>query len=203
MISSPQGDLKHTGHVGLDGAYFGDISFLGGKYPHLPRQVVTPYKPQEDATDNNSSQMTSQEIMMMGLDRESNRESIRDSRQSIHHLQRDMQSKHGKSRLPILRNPPADPPADPPANPPANPLTAGNFIIRPRVSVFAGLLMGFAVSGLEWIFNPYSRLLLFHIGSSSIANSCFFCRNVKRLLFSCFPSFFNNSSCWKQAFFFK
>nr|XP_050862203.1 uncharacterized protein LOC127069345 isoform X5 [Vespula vulgaris] len=29
MISSPQGDLKHTGHVGLDGAYFGDISFLG------------------------------------------------------------------------------------------------------------------------------------------------------------------------------
>ncbi|XP_014231357.1 tyrosine-protein kinase PR2 isoform X7 [Trichogramma pretiosum] len=55
MISSPQGDLKHTGHVGLDGAYFGDLSFLGGKYPHLPRQVVTPYKPQEDATDNNSS----------------------------------------------------------------------------------------------------------------------------------------------------
>ncbi|XP_071450901.1 activated Cdc42 kinase-like [Hetaerina americana] len=51
MISSPQGDLKHTGHVGLDGAYFGDISFLGGKvtpYPHLPHQVVTPYKPQDD-----------------------------------------------------------------------------------------------------------------------------------------------------------
>ena len=31
MISSPQGDLKHTGHVGLDGAYFGDVSFLGDK----------------------------------------------------------------------------------------------------------------------------------------------------------------------------
>lgn len=28
MISSPQGDVKHTGHVGLDGAYFGDLSFL-------------------------------------------------------------------------------------------------------------------------------------------------------------------------------
>lgn len=28
MISSPQGDIKHTGHIGLDGAYFGDISFL-------------------------------------------------------------------------------------------------------------------------------------------------------------------------------
>lgn len=52
MISSPQGDLKHTGHVGLDGAYFGDISFLGGKYPHVPRQIVTPYKPQEDVTDH-------------------------------------------------------------------------------------------------------------------------------------------------------
>ncbi|XP_069700490.1 activated Cdc42 kinase-like isoform X2 [Periplaneta americana] len=49
MISSPQGDFKHTSHVGLDGAYFGDISFLGGKYHHLPRQVVTPYKPQEDS----------------------------------------------------------------------------------------------------------------------------------------------------------
>lgn len=31
MISGPQGDLKHTGHVGLDGAYFGDVSFLGDK----------------------------------------------------------------------------------------------------------------------------------------------------------------------------
>ncbi|XP_043260816.1 activated Cdc42 kinase-like isoform X5 [Colletes gigas] len=56
MISSPQGDLKHTGHVGLDGAYFGDIGFLGGKNPHLPRQVVTPYKPQEDNLTENSSQ---------------------------------------------------------------------------------------------------------------------------------------------------
>lgn len=28
MISMPQNDLKHTGHVGLDGAYFGDVSFL-------------------------------------------------------------------------------------------------------------------------------------------------------------------------------
>ncbi|XP_037868105.1 activated Cdc42 kinase-like isoform X2 [Bombyx mori] len=47
MISSPQGDVKHTGHVGLDGAYFGDISFLDpAGCP--PRQVVTPYKPSED-----------------------------------------------------------------------------------------------------------------------------------------------------------
>ncbi|CAH2035510.1 unnamed protein product, partial [Iphiclides podalirius] len=47
MISSPQGEVKHTGHVGLDGAYFGDISFLDpAGCP--PRQVVTPYKPSED-----------------------------------------------------------------------------------------------------------------------------------------------------------
>lgn len=55
MISCPQGDVKHTGHVGLDGAYFGDISFLGSsgtKYNHLPHQVVTPYKPQEDSTNS-------------------------------------------------------------------------------------------------------------------------------------------------------
>ncbi|CAH0716493.1 unnamed protein product, partial [Brenthis ino] len=47
MISSPQGDVKHTGHVGLDGAYFGDLSFLDpAGCP--PRQIVTPYKPSED-----------------------------------------------------------------------------------------------------------------------------------------------------------
>jgi hypothetical protein len=28
MISRPQNDLKHTGHVGIDGAYFGDVAFL-------------------------------------------------------------------------------------------------------------------------------------------------------------------------------
>ncbi|MCL4124562.1 UNVERIFIED_CONTAM: hypothetical protein GTU68_009222, partial [Idotea baltica] len=60
MISGPQGDFKHTGHVGLDGAYFGDVSFLGEKvqskllpqgtekYHQLPKQIVTPYKPSED-----------------------------------------------------------------------------------------------------------------------------------------------------------
>ncbi|XP_023312279.1 tyrosine-protein kinase PR2 isoform X2 [Anoplophora glabripennis] len=48
MISAPQGDLKHTGHVGLDGAYFGDLSFLGGSkgnYGSVPTQVVAPYRP--------------------------------------------------------------------------------------------------------------------------------------------------------------
>ncbi|XP_015592251.1 uncharacterized protein LOC107266364 isoform X2 [Cephus cinctus] len=89
MISSPQGDVKHTGHVGLDGAYFGDISFLGGKYPHLPRQVVTPYKPQEDATDN-SSQVLSQDGRSVV---DAARESIRESR-DIQHLQHDTQNKH-------------------------------------------------------------------------------------------------------------
>ncbi|XP_072931190.1 activated Cdc42 kinase-like isoform X2 [Epargyreus clarus] len=52
MISSPQGDVKHTGHVGLDGAYFGDISFLDPagcvSSLHPPHQVVTPYKPADD-----------------------------------------------------------------------------------------------------------------------------------------------------------
>lgn len=50
MISGPQNDLKHTGHVGIDGAYFGDVSFLANPqtYNDLPRQIVTPYKPSED-----------------------------------------------------------------------------------------------------------------------------------------------------------
>ncbi|CAO1398964.1 unnamed protein product, partial [Diamesa hyperborea] len=51
MISSPQNDLKHTGHVGIDGAYFGNVAFLSNSQTYnntLPRQVVTPYKPSED-----------------------------------------------------------------------------------------------------------------------------------------------------------
>lgn len=50
MISSPQNDFKHTGHVGIDGAYFGNVAFLSNPqtYTKLPRQVVTPYKPHED-----------------------------------------------------------------------------------------------------------------------------------------------------------
>lgn len=51
MISAPQGDFKHTGHVGLDGAYFGDLSFLGGSkgnYGPIPTQVVTPFRPHKD-----------------------------------------------------------------------------------------------------------------------------------------------------------
>lgn len=51
MISAPQGDFKHTGHVGLDGAYFGDLSFLGGSkvdYSGVPTQVVTPFRPHRD-----------------------------------------------------------------------------------------------------------------------------------------------------------
>lgn len=47
MISRPQGDFKHTGHIGLDGAFFGDVAFLE-KYDQLPKQIVTPYKPQDD-----------------------------------------------------------------------------------------------------------------------------------------------------------
>ncbi|XP_076231959.1 activated Cdc42 kinase-like isoform X3 [Calliopsis andreniformis] len=85
MISSPQGDLKHTGHVGLDGAYFGDIGFLGGKNPHLPRQVVTPYKPQEDVTDN-SSQVMNQDTRNI----ETDRDLLRDNRT----VQQDTQKKH-------------------------------------------------------------------------------------------------------------
>ncbi|XP_014250806.1 tyrosine-protein kinase PR2 isoform X2 [Cimex lectularius] len=55
MISCPQGDVKHTGHVGLDGSYFGDISSLGGsKYEHVPHQVVAPYKPHTDNEDAGS-----------------------------------------------------------------------------------------------------------------------------------------------------
>lgn len=52
MISSPQNDLKHTGHVGIDGDFFGNVSFLTSPnpptYTKLPRQVVKPYNLSED-----------------------------------------------------------------------------------------------------------------------------------------------------------
>ena len=54
MISRPQGDLVHTGHVGADGAFFGDVSFLDGKYHQLPKQIVTPYRAQDDHNHNSN-----------------------------------------------------------------------------------------------------------------------------------------------------
>ncbi|KAK6176309.1 hypothetical protein SNE40_014616 [Patella caerulea] len=39
MISRPQQDLRHTGHIGYDGAVFGDVSFIGDNYDKLPLQV--------------------------------------------------------------------------------------------------------------------------------------------------------------------
>ncbi|XP_074655851.1 activated Cdc42 kinase-like isoform X2 [Tubulanus polymorphus] len=39
MISGPQNDLRHTGHIGYDGAMFGDIAFIGDNYDKLPMGV--------------------------------------------------------------------------------------------------------------------------------------------------------------------
>ena len=39
MISQPQNDLRHTGHIGFDGAMFGDISFIGDAYDKLPTRM--------------------------------------------------------------------------------------------------------------------------------------------------------------------
>lgn len=39
MISNPQNDLRHIGHVGYDGAVFGDVSFIGDNYNKLPIKV--------------------------------------------------------------------------------------------------------------------------------------------------------------------
>ena len=39
MIGRPQNDLRHTGHIGYDGAVFGDVSFIGDNYDKLPLKV--------------------------------------------------------------------------------------------------------------------------------------------------------------------
>ncbi|XP_070206873.1 activated Cdc42 kinase-like isoform X2 [Littorina saxatilis] len=41
MIGAPQSDLRHTGHIGYDGAVFGDVSFIGDNYDKLPVKVGT------------------------------------------------------------------------------------------------------------------------------------------------------------------
>ncbi|RWS30640.1 tyrosine-protein kinase PR2-like protein [Leptotrombidium deliense] len=60
MISRPQNDLKHTGHVGADGAFFGDISFLGDKYHQLPKQSA--YKLLDDKPERSSLTRTSSDL---------------------------------------------------------------------------------------------------------------------------------------------
>lgn len=43
MIGAPQNDLRHIGHVGYDGAVFGDVSsFIGDDYDKLPIKVGNP-----------------------------------------------------------------------------------------------------------------------------------------------------------------
>ena len=39
MISRPQNDLRHTGHIGYDGAMFGDVAFIGEAFEKLPNRV--------------------------------------------------------------------------------------------------------------------------------------------------------------------
>lgn len=39
MISHPRSDLRHIGHVGYDGAVFGDVSFIGDNYDKLSIKV--------------------------------------------------------------------------------------------------------------------------------------------------------------------
>ncbi|KFD52561.1 hypothetical protein M513_06595 [Trichuris suis] len=44
VISAPSSDLRHTGHVGSDGTYFGDVAFLNSAYrdDNLPKLAVAP-----------------------------------------------------------------------------------------------------------------------------------------------------------------
>lgn len=60
MISRPQGDLKHTVHVGVDGTFFGDISFLGNKYSQLPKRMSKYQSSKADEVDGESSPKKSQ-----------------------------------------------------------------------------------------------------------------------------------------------
>lgn len=55
MISRPQGDLKHTGHVGPDGYFFGDIAFIDVK---SNQPVSNKNRGNETTTDKKSRKLT-------------------------------------------------------------------------------------------------------------------------------------------------
>lgn len=65
MISKPKGDLKHTGHVGADGVFFGDISCLGDKYRLSDSDKVSLSRNSSDMSDKtpllNSNHLSSKE----------------------------------------------------------------------------------------------------------------------------------------------
>lgn len=42
MIGRPENDLRHTGHIGYDGAIFGDVAFIGNNYDKLLVKVASP-----------------------------------------------------------------------------------------------------------------------------------------------------------------
>ena len=42
MISGPQNDMRHTGHVGCDGTTFGDVAFIVDNFDKLPKKPQTP-----------------------------------------------------------------------------------------------------------------------------------------------------------------
>ena len=42
MISGPQNDMRHTGHVGCDGTTFGDVAFIVDNFDKLPKKPATP-----------------------------------------------------------------------------------------------------------------------------------------------------------------
>lgn len=48
LISRPQNDLRHLGHVGYDGVCFGDVSFIGNNYDKLPNKAANTRRSEDD-----------------------------------------------------------------------------------------------------------------------------------------------------------
>jgi len=58
MISRPQNDLRHTGHIGYDGAVFGDVGFIGDNYDKLPVKTGSINKLDDSRNSINLSRMS-------------------------------------------------------------------------------------------------------------------------------------------------
>ena len=113
MISRPQGDLKHTGHVGADGVFFGDVSFLEGKYHHVPPSSCSSTKSNgasNNDMDTKSSKINNRKLIISGPIPNFNRNSIIDSKTAIYsntnHEYHEISDEENDDMVGALESPP-------------------------------------------------------------------------------------------------
>ncbi|XP_052227746.1 activated Cdc42 kinase-like isoform X2 [Dreissena polymorpha] len=93
MISRPQNDLRHTGHIGYDGAIFGDVGFIGDNYDKLPFKTASIGRLDDSRNSINLSRLSD------SPDRDRVQLSLSDS--SLHAMPPSRSNGYGKSWISV------------------------------------------------------------------------------------------------------